>query len=120
MFQDILRTDIVDEHVFQMLLFYSRKEAICLCILCAFTYLYKICDRAGIKHFSIHKLRHTFATRALEAGCSYKWLADMLGHRNINTTMMTYCHVSSVANKAEATRLAEYHSKQVSNLCETA
>jgi len=82
------------------------------------TYLYKICDRANIEHFSIHKLRHTFATRALEAGCSYKWLADTLGHSDINTTMMTYCHVSSVANKAEATKLAEYHSKQISNLCE--
>lgn len=84
------------------------------------TYLYKICDRAGIEHFSIHKLRHTFATRALEAGCSYKWLADTLGHSDINTTLMTYCHVSSATNKAEATKLAEYHSKQVSNLCETA
>lgn len=83
------------------------------------TYLYKICDNAGIEHFSIHKLRHTFATRALEAGCSYKWLADTLGHNDINTTLMTYCHVASEVNKAEAAKLAEYHRKQVDS-CESA
>lgn len=77
------------------------------------TYLYKICERAGIEHFSIHKLRHTYATRALEAGCSYKWLSQTLGHNNINTTIMTYCHVADDMNRKEAAKLAEYHKAKV-------
>ena len=34
------------------------------------THLYKLCDEAGIKHFCMHALRHTYATRRLKAGCS--------------------------------------------------
>ena len=30
------------------------------------THLYKLCDRDGIKRFSMHALRHTYATRAIE------------------------------------------------------
>ena len=32
------------------------------------THLYKLCDEAGIKHFCMHALRHTYATRAIESG----------------------------------------------------
>ena len=38
------------------------------------TALFKICDKAGIKHFSMHVLRHTFATRCIEAGMKPKTL----------------------------------------------
>lgn len=34
------------------------------------THLYKLCDEAGIKHFCMHALRHTYATMRLKAGCS--------------------------------------------------
>ena len=30
------------------------------------TFLYKVCDQAGIKRFCMHALRHTYATRAIE------------------------------------------------------
>lgn len=32
------------------------------------TNLYKICDKAGIRPFCMHALRHTFATRCIERG----------------------------------------------------
>ena len=58
------------------------------------TYLDKICDQAGIKRFSMHVLRHTFATRCIERGVSVKALQRLLGHANIATTLDIYVHVS--------------------------
>ncbi|MBS1731876.1 MAG: tyrosine-type recombinase/integrase [Bacteroidetes bacterium] len=37
-------------------------------------------------NFSIHKLRHTFATLMLEGGCDIYSLSKMMGHNNIKTT----------------------------------
>ena len=83
------------------------------------TYIYKICKKAGIKQFSMHSLRHTFATRALGAGVSYKWLAQTLGHNNINTTISTYCHVADEFNRAEAEKVATFHQAKLQGGNET-
>jgi site-specific recombinase XerD len=40
---------------------------------------------AGIQ-FTIHKLRHTFATLMLEGGCDIFSLSKMMGHSDIKTT----------------------------------
>ncbi len=58
------------------------------------TNLYKICDKAGIKPFSMHALRHTFATRCIEKGVNPKSLQKILGHAQLSTTMDTYVHVT--------------------------
>lgn len=59
------------------------------------THLYKLCTEAGINPFSMHALRHTFATRAMERGVNIKCMQQLLGHASIKTTMDTYVHVTN-------------------------
>ena len=58
------------------------------------THLYKLCDKAGIPRISMHTLRHTYATRAIESGMQPKVLQKLLGHGSIKTTMDRYVHVT--------------------------
>ena len=57
----------------------------------AFNYLLAL---AQIEHANFHSLRHTFATRAIEAGMPIKTLSDILGHSQVQITMDLYCHSS--------------------------
>ena len=43
-------------------------------------------------YFILHGLRHSFATRCIEAGCDYKTVSVLLGHSNISTTLNLYVH----------------------------
>ena len=49
--------------------------------------------RAGIDATGTHILRHTWATWAHRRGASLKLIADVLGHRSLNTTTR-YAHLN--------------------------
>ena len=56
-------------------------------------YFTQIIDEIGIEKANLHSLRHTFATRALEAGIDFKTLSVLLGHSDISVTLNRYVHV---------------------------
>jgi site-specific recombinase XerD len=55
--------------------------------------------RAGIEGATIHTIRHTFASKLVQAGVSLQELQDLLGHASV-TTSAIYAHL--VPNQAAA------------------
>lgn len=48
--------------------------------------------KLDIPKLKYHGLRHSFATRCIEAGCDYKTVSVLLGHSSISTTLNLYVH----------------------------
>lgn len=57
-----------------------------------YNYYKKILNAAGINYLNFHGLRHTFATRCIEAGGDYKIVSELLGHSSVKITMDLYVH----------------------------
>ncbi len=49
---------------------------------------------SGLDKANFHSLRHTFATRCVEAGVDVKTLSEILGHSDVKTTLNRYVHSS--------------------------
>ncbi len=61
------------------------------------TYEYRfhsILKKCGIPDIRYHSLRHTFATRCIEAGVDAKTLSELLGHSGVTVTLGIYVHSS--------------------------
>lgn len=54
--------------------------------------LNKLLQKIGAAHVTLHGLRHTFATRWIEAGLDVRSLSEILGHADAKMTLNTYTH----------------------------
>ena len=65
-----------------------------------------VLKEATIEETNFHTLRHTFATRCVEAGFDIKSLSEILGHSNVNITMNRYVHPTLELKRQNMQRLS--------------
>jgi len=69
--------------------------------------------RAGIKdHFRLYDLRHTYATRAAQAGIDVLTLASLLGHTTVQMTSR-YVHPTDQHKHEASEKLEEYNAEKI-------
>ena len=68
-------------------------------------YYNRLMVKLGIPKLKYHGLRHSFATRCIEAGCDYKTVSVLLGHSNIATTLDLYVHPNMEQKKRCISRM---------------
>ena len=73
---------------------------------------------AGIEDIKFHALRHTFATRALEAGMDIKVLSSLLGHAQASTTLNFYAHALPDHKKDSMDKMSAFYGKGLCDWCE--
>lgn len=61
----------------------------------------------GFADYTLHALRHTFATRGVESGFDTKSLSEILGHADVATTLRTYVHPSVEQKRKQMESLFE-------------
>lgn len=72
-----------------------------------FEYRYhRVLTNCGVSSINYHALRHTFATRCIEAGVDVKSLSEILGHANVGITLNTYVHSSLELKRMQIEKLA--------------
>lgn len=64
---------------------------------------------AGLDEINFHALRHTFATRALEAGMDIETLSSVLGHAQASTTLNLYGHALPNHKRTSMKKMSGYY-----------
>lgn len=78
----------------------------------------KALDQAGLKHVTIHSLRHFYASNMLASGCSIKFLQHALGHASASMTLNVYRHLIPESGAEAVTRFDALVGGQVIQLTE--
>ncbi len=68
----------------------------------------RTCEKLGIHSAGQHCLRHTFATRCIEAGVEPIVLKNWMGHTNIHVTLDTYADVFASMHNSSMTTFGDY------------
>ncbi len=69
---------------------------------------HRILSESGVEPVNYHVLRHTFATRCIEAGVDIKSLSEILGHSNVSITLNTYVHSSMELKRTQLEKLSVF------------
>lgn len=71
-----------------------------------FDYRYRqLLKRNNLELINFHTIRHTFATRCIEAGMDVKTLSEILGHASVSITLNTYVHSSMDMKRLQIEKL---------------
>lgn len=66
----------------------------------------RMTKECGLEQVHFHSLRHTFATRCMEAGFDIKTLSEILGHSDVKTTLNRYVHSSPAVKQNNMDKLS--------------
>lgn len=69
---------------------------------------HRLLKECGVEQVNYHALRHTFATRCVEAGVDVKSLSEILGHANVGITLGTYVHSSMELKRTQLEKLVSF------------
>jgi integrase len=67
--------------------------------------LKEIAEAAKVPHATLHKFRHTYATRLLESGCDIVTVQKLMGHSDIETTQQ-YLNPDEALKRQAVSRLS--------------
>lgn len=90
-------------------IFYSNDITKSISTDCIQQYFKKLLSQCNIsKSIHVHTLRHCFATHLLENGTDIFYIMHLLGHSNIQTTMI-YLHMQSLEGLNIVSPMDKYH-----------